>query len=484
MNTKVKLKAKDYLSAIAMMLSLFAVIVCFVILKYTFGGAFSAADNKNFGRAFGGALLGLFLILITFFTYVIFSRKKLLQNLRFIAIMCITMVFVVGLCLLLSTVSIYYMPIALAAFILVFVCDKRDVFIANTVSVLFVFVIMFFEYYLGDVNAAVGEDNIISLVLVTILGISTGSLAAYSMVGSPNRFSYVIRGLIISAIYFAIMFVYSFLNTKFVFKEHYIFILISALGQLLFAFMIQPVTEKVFNILTNFRLSELTDHNNPLLKRLIEEAPGTFNHSLSVASFVEMCAINIGENPYLAKACAYYHDIGKLSDPTYFAENQSGYNPHDELLPEVSAAILRKHTTYGYELCTKYNIPEEIKHVTLQHHGTLPMTVFYEKAKKLTDGDVDVYEYSYHGQTPVTKIAAIIMICDAAEAAIRAMANPSASEVDTLISNIINARIELKQFDACDITMRDLKTIKQTIMNIYGGLFHERIKYPDPTVKD
>ena len=149
------------------------------------------------------------------------------------------------------------------------------------------------------------------------------------------------------------------------------------------------------------------------------------------------------------------------------------------MLPEVSAEIIRGHTIEGLKLCRKYRIPEEISHVTVQHHGTLLIPVFYEKAKKLTDGEVDPYEYSYHGVTPVTKIAAIIMICDSGEAAIRAMDKPNGEKVDKLIKSLIDSRIAAGQFDNCDISLRDLNTVRRTIVNSFGGMYHERLKYPD-----
>ena len=260
--------------------------------------------------------------------------------------------------------------------------------------------------------------------------------------------------------------------------SNWVITIICTYAPVLIALMLQPLFESTFNILTNPKLNELTDHSSPLIKRLITEASGTFNHCLAVASYAELCAIAIGENPHLAKACAYYHDVGKLENPKYFGENQGNVNYHDRLLPEVSAEIIRKHTTDGYELCNKYHIPAEIRDITIQHHGTLPMAVFYYKAKKLTDSDVDSYDYEYHGVTPVSKIAAIMMICDAAEAAIRASGKPTAEEVDKLITNIINDRISKHQFDNCDITLKDLNIIKNTIINVYGGHVHSRVKYP------
>ena len=250
-------------------------------------------------------------------------------------------------------------------------------------------------------------------------------------------------------------------------------------GQVIVAVALQPVFESMFNLVTNTRLVEFTDHNAPLIKRLKEEAPGTFIHSLAVANFAEVCASAIGENPYLARACAYYHDVGKLVNPLHFKENQPDDNPHDGLLPEVSAEIIRGHTTEGKRLCDEYRIPHEISDITVQHHGTLPIYVFLNKAKQLTDGEVDIEEYSYHGHTPVTKIAAIIMLCDSSEAAIRAMDNPDAERVDKLLRKLISDRINARQFDDCDITLRDLDIIRMTIISAYGGQFHKRLKYPD-----
>ena len=239
-----------------------------------------------------------------------------------------------------------------------------------------------------------------------------------------------------------------------------------------------PVLEKVFGLVTDNRLIELTDTRQPLLMRLAAEAPGTYNHSLAVANFAEMCANAIGEDPYFARAAAYYHDVGKLSNPFYFSENQAGYNPHDDILPEVSAEIIRKHTTEGYKLCREYGLPEEIAAVTVQHHGTLPMVVFYERAKRLTDGEVDIDDYSYHGTCPTSRIAAIIMICDSSEAAIRAMDRPDGERVDRLLRGIISDRISRGQFDNCSISLKELDIIRRTIISAYGGLFHTRIKYP------
>ena len=409
---------------------------------------------------------------MSLFTYFIYSRQKLIEKTKKLAAICTAVALSCIVNVSLSALGMFYMPMAFTAYILMPLADRRDVFVANIVANLVVSVSLMFESIMGT------KIEMLSVVVMMMIGICTGSIVAYAMSNTVKRIAFVLKGVCVGGVTMLLLFLSSLIITSFDFVAIAGFLSISAFGQVLVGMLLQPIFESTFNIITNTKLNELIDNNAPLIKMLINDALGTFNHSLAVASFAEVCALRIGENPYLAKACAYYHDVGKTKNPTFFTENQSGYNPHDELLPEVSAKILRAHTTDGFELCKKYRIPIEVAAVTIQHHGTLPMAVFYAKAKKLTDGEVDIREYSYHGQTPVTKIAAIIMICDACEAALRSRNKPTAAEVDALVSGIINDRIARKQFDNCDITMRDLNTIKQTIIGLYGGVYHERISYP------
>ena len=212
--------------------------------------------------------------------------------------------------------------------------------------------------------------------------------------------------------------------------------------------------------------------------RLKQEAPGTFNHSLIVAQLSETCAVAIGENAELARAAAYYHDIGKLKQPDCFTENQTGYNVHDELTPELSADIIRSHAKDGYELLKAARFPKLIADVAREHHGTLPIKYFYNKAMKLSGGDADVADYSYLGPTPQSKIAAIVMISDASEAATRALRDRSPASVERTVRSIIEERMDLDQFAECDITIRELTIIKQTLVEALSGVHHHRVEYP------
>lgn len=414
------------------------------------------------------------MILLGHFIYVACSRITLIRNLRAFGAIYTAIAVSVLANVYLQTINVFLMPAMLAAFIVATLSHGRDAFVANIFSNLLVFFVLMTQ------NHFVERMNYFGIIAKFAQGLTAGSVVAYWISNDTKRLKFLIKGFIVGFCSVGAVFAvtlalgernYNWLDLA--------FLATGTFGQVIVAVILQPVFETVFNLVTNTRLVELTDHNAPLIKRLREDALGTFSHCLAVANFAEVCASAIGENPYLARACAYYHDVGKLVSPSYFKENQSDGNPHDGLLPEVSAEIIRSHTTEGKKLCDTYRIPREISDITVEHHGTLPIYVFYNKAKQLTDGEVDIKEYSYHGRTPVSKMAAIIMLCDSGEAAIRAMDNPDAEKVDALLRKLISDRIAAGQFDDCDITLRDLDTIRQTIISAYGGQFHKRMRYPD-----
>jgi putative nucleotidyltransferase with HDIG domain len=234
----------------------------------------------------------------------------------------------------------------------------------------------------------------------------------------------------------------------------------------------------MFAELTVFRLRELTSDQAKLIKKLKKEAFGTYNHSVVVAQLAEACASEIGENAELARAVAYYHDMGKLKDPQMFTENQTDFNVHDQLTPELSADIIRSHARDGATLIKKHRLPEIFADIAVQHHGTMPIKFFYARALKMSDGELRAETYSYNGTTPRTKIAAILMIVDASEAAARSLTDRSPETVEALVRNLIEERIDLDQFAECDITMRELTIIKRTIVSQLSGVYHSRVSYP------
>lgn len=241
-----------------------------------------------------------------------------------------------------------------------------------------------------------------------------------------------------------------------------------------------PLYEQIFDVWTNFKLAEICSLSRPLLQKLSEEAPGTFNHCIIVSNLAEACAIAIGENPYLAKACGIYHDIGKLSAPEFFTENQKGYNPHDDLIPTHSAKMIISHTKIGYDMLKKAHLPEEIAKVALEHHGTTTVKYFHNKAKQLTEGTVNDKLFMYDGPMPTSKICAIVMISDVVEAITRSRNTENMDELKAIVQNVIKDKIDNHQFDNSDITFSDLEKISEAITKVVPAVYHKRIDYNKP----
>ena len=246
------------------------------------------------------------------------------------------------------------------------------------------------------------------------------------------------------------------------------------------AVSLQPVFESIFHLPTPSKLLELCNPNQTLLRRLQIEAPGTYHHSLIVANLAEAAAEKIGANPYLARAAGYYHDIGKLKRPQYFKENQVGENLHNNLDPYISAAILTSHTKDGYQMALKERMPKEVSDIILQHHGDTPVMFFYHKALQLSNGSpVDISEFRYDGPRPNTREAAIVMLADTIEAAVRSMPDPTPKAIDQFIERLVRGKLEDGQLSDSPITLRDIDEICSAFSGVLRGVFHERIEYPE-----
>ena len=243
-------------------------------------------------------------------------------------------------------------------------------------------------------------------------------------------------------------------------------------------FCLSPVFERVFNLNTGLRLMELCSYDQPLLKELEEKAPGTYNHSLTVANIAERAAYVIGENPVLAKAAALFHDIGKMENPEFFTENQiDGYNPHDDLIPEASVKMITRHTEAGAKLLEEKGFPKEIVSAALQHHGDSSVGYFYHKAQNITEGTLEEKGYTYLGPKPQTKINAIIMVADISEAATRSVRPSTREELVALVDKLVQQKMNDRQFDECPITIAELTKVKEAVVNTLMGVHHERIAY-------
>jgi cyclic-di-AMP phosphodiesterase PgpH len=232
---------------------------------------------------------------------------------------------------------------------------------------------------------------------------------------------------------------------------------------------------------TRLQLMELGQLNAPLLRRLQEEAPGTFHHSIIVGNLAERAATGIGADALLVRVGCYYHDIGKMSRPGFFVENQlNGETPHDRLAPVKSAQIIADHVRDGDALARQYRLPEVLRAFIAQHHGTRMVSYFYRKAAA-EDADVDAGLYTYPGPRPASRETAIVMLADSIEAAARAAAQRSPEQIDALVEDVISERLSEGQLDDCELTMRDLRAVAESFKVSLRAIYHPRIEYPSPT---
>ena len=247
----------------------------------------------------------------------------------------------------------------------------------------------------------------------------------------------------------------------------------------LFAYPIIFLFEKIFSLVSDISLLELSDTNSPLLRRLSEEAPGTFQHSLQVANLAEMGALEIGANAMLTRAGAIYHDIGKLQNPMYFIENQSSnLNPHDEIEFDESAEIIISHVLDGIEIAKENNLPDELIDFIRTHHGTTTVQYFYKQfIADFPEEEVDIKDFTYPGPKPYSKETAILMMADSSEAAARSIKNPTSENIDALIEKIINKQISADQFVNADITFKEINQIKKLFKKKLVNIHHARVEY-------
>ena len=240
------------------------------------------------------------------------------------------------------------------------------------------------------------------------------------------------------------------------------------------------IYEKTFNLVSDVSLLELSNTNSKLLRELNEKAPGTFQHSMQVANLAEASANEIGANAMLVRTGALYHDIGKMVNPMYFIENQTtSVNPHNELPPHDSANIIIDHVLKGIEIAKKNRLPDRIIDFIRTHHGTTMVYYFYRKQNDITPDQVDAKDFTYPGPIPFSKETAILMMCDACEAASKSIKDPTAMLIDELVEKIINVQMSNGQYMNSDITFKEIQTIKKVIKKKLNNIYHLRIEYPE-----
>ena len=463
------------LNALVYGLNLLIMSALFLLIIYMESKTGNNADIKNYFSNIATPLHFLIMLILIFAIialYLFYEDKNFLKNcansemLFLIIEISLIACFASG-----KYANVYLRPLSLVALLCLFLTDRRKALFMNIV---FCIIIFLFDSFTGS---KLDTGNYPSL----IMGFTSGVIAVLCMDKVYSRLRLLTKSFLItlpSLICVAMTIIEHPDSSKEVIAD-----LISgaASGPLACALLIValPIFESVFKKVSCFKFSELIEHNAKLIKKLIQQAPGTFNHSIVVSNIAEACALAIEEDGLLARTCAYYHDIGKLRRPEFFKENQAdGENPHDDLTPELSVNIIKSHAQDGYDLIMKNRLPKVIADVCLEHHGTLPILYFYGKAQKFTDGEVDLAQYCYAGPKPSTKIAAIIMIADGCEAAARSLQDRSRENVKKVVRQIVNERMQLGQFEECEITLNELNIIIHTVVNHLTGVYHNRIEYP------
>ena len=318
----------------------------------------------------------------------------------------------------------------------------------------------------------------IHLLLSNVVG---GTVAVMALRGKPHRAQALLCGIYAALSNLAVMTAVGLMTNNDL-QTVFVNALWSMGGAVIAALLcmgFQPLFEAAFNLATPSKLMELANPNQPLLRRLLLEAPGTYHHSIIVANLSEAAAEAIGANPLLARVGSYFHDVGKLKRPLYFKENQMGDNPHDHTDPYVSSAIVTAHARDGLMMAQKYRLPLEIEKIIMEHHGDTPVMYFYHKALQQAGGSsVDIKDFRYDGTRPTIKESAIVMLADTIEAAVRSMPDPTPQRIEAFIEQLVRGKLEDGQLSDSPLTLRDIDKICEAFTTVLIGVFHERIEYP------
>jgi putative nucleotidyltransferase with HDIG domain len=410
------------------------------------------------------------LFLVVFWAYLHTRRRKILAERHMIVLLALTSLLVLALGSLVVNVlrlPPFLIPIVVVPFLITLLLDDEVALLAGIITTLLI-------------ATLAGLDLV--FIVASLAAVTTG---VYTVIGVRHRRQFYRSMLFVSAAYVAAIFAAGFgsnLPGSMVLLSAGYGILNSFVSVLI-AMALLPVLESLFGLTTNITLLELSDLNRPLLKRMMIDAPGTYHHSMVVGSLAEAAAEAIGANSLLARVASYYHDIGKISKPEYFVENQrNARSRHDKLTPTMSCLILESHVREGVEMAEQEKLPRVIRQLIKEHHGTSLMAFFYQKALEI-DSDAPSDEFRYPGPKPSTKEAAIMMLADSVEAASRSLSNPTPSRIRGVVSRIVENRATEGELDECGLTMSELTKIRESFIPILISIFHARPSYPEDVKK-
>lgn len=424
-------------------------------------------DDTSFNTVIVGYVLLVSLALLMLLLFIKKYREDIYEDNNKVTFIFFNVLFVIGLSLLVLHFEqdyIYLVPICILPLTIKAFFDPRLGLFTHVITVLILGFIVpnSFEYMFLQIIAGI----------VTILTVSE---------------LYKRANLFISVFQITLVYVFSYLAFNLIQEgsiyeidiNMFLLFLLSGVGLL----FVQPLIysyEKVFGLISDLSLLELSDTNSKLLKELAENAPGTFHHSLNVANLAEACASEIGANTLLVRVGGLYHDIGKMKQPTYFTENQkTSVSPHDDIEPVESASIIIDHRAIGIEIAKKNNLPDRIIDFIRTHHGTSLVFFFYKKQSEIDGDEVDESKFRYPGPKPFNKETAILMMCDSVEAASKSLKEPNTKIINNFVEKIIDKQVEERQFLNADITFREIEQIKKILKGKLKNIYHLRVEYPE-----
>ena len=409
-------------------------------------------------------------VLILQYIYMKNENNKILNNTKLVFLILLLNLLSLIIARVFTLVSVFLIPIACTPILMTVFLGSKISIIINSFNLLFIGIIIGFEP---------------QIILVAIVANIISSLTL-KKVNQRNDILYSTAYLAVSS---AIIVLSSGILLSNNIKRILIDVALATGGAFIsgiLAMGLLPFLESSFNLVTNMKLLELSNPNNLLLKRLLMEAPGTYHHSIMVANLAEVAAEEVGANPMLVRVGAYYHDIGKIKRPFFFGENQlGGVNPHDKISPALSTTIIISHVKDGLELAKEYDVPTIVTDMIAQHHGTTLVKYFYYTLKNNSENPDLIKEddFRYPGPKPQTKEAAIIMMADSVEAAVRSIQEPTLDKIEAMVNNIIKDKLNSNQLNECDLTFKDLEVIKACFLKVLKGIYHHRIEYPTEKIK-
>ena len=421
-----------------------------------------------FCQAVGYSLI-IPLLLLILGVQMFYLNKASFKMFLNLGLLLVLIVFTTNAVIQYTALSVFYVPVAgIAMLVMLLFNDLQVAFIMSFASSILVSLIA-------------GGD--FGMMLIFFIGSLPG---VYAVRGSRTRGKLMVAGLFVSVMHLVCLFL---LTPKFsiLFQNDYTnqYLYPLAVNGFLCVMLVLgtlKVFEFLFNVLTNYSLLELSDFNQPLLKRMIVEAPGTYHHSMMVSNLSEAAADTIGANALLTRVGAYYHDIGKMVKPEYFTENQLiGGNKHDNIEPSMSRLVILNHVKEGIALAKKNKLNQKIIDFIPQHHGTSIIHFFHQKAMEAAEGGkpIDESDFRYPGPKPQIRETAIVLLADSVEGAIRSLDEANPKKIEEMVKKIINNKFIDGQLDECNLTLKEIDKISATFTRILAAMYHGRIKYPE-----